>query len=359
MLRKLSEPDREKSQHNKEIDVQELVQAISERTDLPEVLADLLPVETLFAPYTIPQEITTRDGKVKIQKISNMRLYLMSMARRTAVSQGIGAMFSDTKRVITICPSKFKGRAYLEKIEEEGLSGVYAEDLSHETLHAHQVKPSKRSAIEELVDGTLLGTYKAAKYIRLRQLAEGDISWVEASILNNRSRSVTILTEAQAYILTYMLNAGNNGRDFRGQIKRLQELGVDGTINEQPLSNFDKNGLLDVREYVYENVKTYLPVKDKNDQEYKDKIHSAVVQILQLLEQGFTHRQIAEMIRDNFDNLQASDMWNADKKEYTFLSTPLQKPAREESELVRDFQQRTSDRYDAVKEVVGEFLHRK
>jgi DNA-binding transcriptional MerR regulator len=83
------------------------------------------------------------------------------------------------------------------------------------------------------------------------------------------------------------------------------------------------------------------------------------VQILQLLEQGFTHRQIAEMIRDNFDNLQASDAWNADKKEYTFLSTPLQKPAREESELVRDFQQRTNDRYDAVKEVVGEFLHRK
>lgn len=106
-------------------------------------------------------------------------------------------------------------------------------------------------------------------------------------------------------------------------------------INNIPLSRYSENGFASIVDLVIDNVRTYLPKKDQDNENYLNRIRSATLQIIRLLDQGISHRQIADLIRNNYQSIHQGSERDESTCTYKFLKS-MEKQAQDGRQMDDD-----------------------
>jgi hypothetical protein len=224
--------------------------------------------------------------------------------------------------------------------------------------------------------------------VSLLLLADPELSRSEAAQLVRASRDVNILREVQAYILAYSLTGGAEGAWPPDEISRLKsgiakaglgEVAIEGINKEQmetavqameqmefngiPLSRYSENGYASMLDLVINITKFYLPKADQNDKGYLNRIQSATFQIIRLLDKGVSHREIANLIRNNHESIHAGKEWGENSHGYKFLQEAIEQHPNQEQiddkNLLDRFNKQTENRVMKLRAIATEELTRK
>ena len=322
---------------------QEFEQKAFAETDLAKVVDGLIPSESLFNPDFIPDKISTPTAEVTVKKISGFKENVVNLFRKIAKFQAAAASYHPTKNEIEVRP-KLDRFSTVASIAVGTFGSVLGPKLAHEVAHAFQDVDQPVPDAES----TKQSMRRAVEMVK----SEKGLSLAEAIALDGRSRDLAIVTESHAYVVSYMLT----GSARPGEITMLRDLLAERSdadpqkvlMNDIPLTSYSENGFASVVDFVESNVKTYLPQKDQDNPDYLNRIRSVTTQIVKLLAIGASHRQIADLIRENHDSIHGGSQWNESDGGYQFLnlekSDSLADKLPPDADLVAQFNQQTEAR---------------
>lgn len=290
-----------------------------EETDFAQIIDGILPKDALFNPEYPIKKIETALGPVKVIKGSRRNRSLKHLFSRVA---GIGkakAEYSPTKREITITPELDNKRTLIAYANQD-YELIVGDSLAHEALHAHQDILHKR--INSL--NAVMIIREAMQMIKV----DDNLKLVEAIQLTGRSRDMAIVTEAQAYLLNYMLRGPSVPPSVVLQVvKSLKESNVTNwqnyQINGVTLDSFAENGQMSAIDYIVHSVRSYLPKIDQENEDYLLRISNFCQQLIEALYLGLSHFEIASLIRKNYEEISAGSNWDPENKVYRFLQKEI------------------------------------
>jgi hypothetical protein len=323
--------------------------ALSE-TDIVTLVDGVIPAESIFNPDIPLNQITTQSGPVKLERIGRARQAIGNTILKFLKLNTAAASYEPSNKRIKVV-AKLDGFSTVVAIAKGDFSGIVGPEIAHESLHAHQ--DIERQPMDQT---------QAAESLRRAltiQKTDSGLSLTEAIQLEGKSRDLAIITETQAYLLQFMLTGGNIPSDTIKVLKfALAQSGSTETgqlqINNILLSRYSENGFASIDDMVIDNVRTYLPKKDQDNEDYLNRIRSATLQMIRLLNQGVSHRQIADLIRSNHQSIQNSTEWDETTHNYKFLR--LERSSQDgaqiddESLLIR-FNKQTEERVTKLKQI--------
>lgn len=324
---------------------------VIEETDVSEVLSGIIPPEMLLNPYHPLNEIQTHEGPARILRTSRIRQNLTNIIYKVFGFDTATARYSPDTRLITITP-RSDAFTTVAAIAQGNFSSVDGPDIAHEALHAKQD-----------INHEQLDTIKSALVIQKSlaiQKTDSDLSLAEAIRLEGRSRDLAILTECQSYVLQYMLSGGSASQDMILDLRSIMQYQPNSSmekfeVNGLPLSRYLDNGLPPVSDFVIHHVKNYLPKKDQDNPEYIGRINSATLQIVSLLELEVNHSQIAELIRQNYNNIHEGKEWDENLHGYSFLQQAIDERSSEsglnQEALVDSFNEKVENRLSRMRQI--------
>lgn len=258
-------------------------------TDIDNVVAGILPSEAVFDPKFSLDHIDTGEGPVRVKRLGRLGKSAKNFLYGLLIGQGFIAEYLPRSRVIKFEPKldAFSTVVAAAKGKLQNIDGII---LSHEATHAHQypnfdqLDPTEKAKLD--ID-----------YETIRQ-AEPNQPFGELLQLAQLSRDVRIISEVQANMLEYSLSGGPDIPSGSGS-----------------------DSIIDL---IQNEVKIYLPKSDKNNEGYLNRIQTATLQILQLLDRGISHLQIAELMRRNYVPLQTGNEWDKEAGKYKFFERALE-----------------------------------
>lgn len=283
-------------------------------TDVEAIINGILPKEALFNPDYLISKIKTKNGEVRVNRISSFSRAMNNIFLGIIKAQKFIAKYTPSKREIKFVPelSKEETLKAISNSDEKPLNGY---PIAHESLHAHQDINHERI------------TYESAKqtFEKSKEAVKNNtkLSLPEAIALEGRSRDLAIVTETQSFILDYMLAGPAIGPEV---VLRLIEIMKEDegdndwkefAICGVKLGNFPENGVISVVDFVVDSVKSYLPKTDQDNKEYIQRISGFCKQIVKALYFGLSHLEIAQLISENHDSINSE--WNEDIGGYNFL----------------------------------------
>lgn len=319
------------------------------------------------------ESINTESGPVNIKRIEKVRKSVANTFKRFTNIPLADAWFNPFLRKITVNPEldKFSTIVNVAQGNLQNVSGVL---LAHEAVHTHQIAKQKIFNPIELL--------KMENDAWIMQEKEPDLSINEARRLQVRSRDLNIILESQAFILEYMLKGADENFDqesilaAKSLLKGIKEKKSDPAfielfekfgINDNSLSqlseSYSKNRFLSILDSVVKRVKKYLPRKDRGDENYLDRMQSATLQIIRLLDQGVNHCQITDLVRDNYESINSGKEYDQSSQKYKFLQRAIEEHSSQEQidddSLLKKFNQQMENRVMKVRNIAMEELIKK
>lgn len=319
---------------------------VIERTDVSTLLTGIVPAEAVFNPDRKLRQIESAQGPVWVE---NLNLFTRAVVDAKAKLLGVEAPevnFDPINRVITTT-NRLDGFSSLVAVAKGNFSQVAGPALAHEALHLHQAGERKGSGV------SLVGEIRAALATKK---SDPELSLTESIQALERSEDLAILTETQAYLLQYMLSGGSiqpeRIREIRAEFRR-DHPDTDETVfvREIPLTSYSEAGFPSVADWVYEKVKTYLPKKKQNRAGYQTRIKTATVQMIGLLDQGVSQRQIADLMAENYQAIQRGEGWSERQGVYGFLGKAVGGGG-----LIDKFNRQTEERLGKIQRIAKDLV---
>lgn len=320
-------------------------------TDVAVLVDGVIPTESVFNPDIPLGQITTQSGPVEIKKNGKARQVIGNTILKFLKVNTAAAGYEPNNKRIRVTP-KLDAFSTIAAIAKGDFRSIVGPELAHEALHAHQ-------DIEQKPMDQTLAAESLRRALTLQKTDSG-LSLAEAIQLEGRSRDLAIITESQAYILQFMLTGGNVSPDTIRVLKSaLAQVEATETgqvqINNISLSRYSENGFASVVDLVVDNVRTYLPKKDQDNEGYLNRIRSATLQMIRLLDKGISHRQIADLIRSNYRSIHESTEWEETTRTYKFLHS-LEKSTQngtqiDDESLLYKFNKHTEERVMKLRQI--------
>lgn len=346
---------------------------VKRETDLDKVVEGIMPLGALLNPDVL-RSIDTASGLVKIKKIGIMRAVFSDVLLDQRPDS-----FDESRMKIRTLSSDLDPFSTMVCIANEQLPGAA---LAHEATHAHQ--GSGRKITNQMIADA---THRAGFEM---QRIYPELSYREAFRLCFVSRDEDILKETQAHILLYSITGGDAPHDEvatlkanlakarRGELKpsdiEKSDPGITPLNDTQkeawlqtkereeyddiPLSRYSENGYASILDLVANSVKVYLPKMDRDNEKYLSRIQTATFQIIRLLNHGISHRQIADLIRNNIASIRGESVWDEVSKKYKFLEFPAghNQGREDDNRLLERFNKQTESRVMRLRSIATEEL---
>jgi len=317
--------------------------------------------EVLFNPDLPLASIDTEEGLVEIKKLGRMRRAVYNTFYRLLKVPEPLAMFLPRPRKIHVNNSELDSFSTIVAVAKGNFSSIVGGSLVHEAAHAHQ-NPKLKPLNSE-------GERKTSERMWQSYHENPDLRFTEAIALKLRSRDLAILQETQAYILEYSLTGGSDIYPADAVVELKKNSVKDGidlgevTLLGIPLSRYSENGYAPMLDRIVNNVSTYLPKMDQGKKGYLNRIDSAALQIMRLLDQGMSHREIADLMRRNRESIHAANEWDYTSKKYKFLEEAVEDHAGQEQidedSLLKKFDEQKEQRVMRMRAIAMEELARK
>lgn len=344
---------------NKEIFFIDFESRVWQETDFLQIIQGILPKEDLFNPEIPIKQIETAIGPVEIIRRNKIKRFFRHLFSRILGSLEAAAEYSPSERVIYITPILNKQEA-LAAYANQGHDSIVGADLAHEALHAHQ-SPLRQKLNQ-------LSAAQAMKEAVAMVKDDSSLTLVEAIQLQGRPRDLMIVTEVQAYVLSYMLRGPESPPKIVMQmIDTLKSADMadwqNVTINGVALGSIPENGQMSVVDCVLESVRRYLPKIDQDNEIYTQRIDAFCQQVIRALHLGLDHLQIANLIRVNYEKISSGADWDPINKAYRFLQKEidelLEKRVVSDTwslEAVDQFNKKTTSRLEKIAEIAQQSL---
>lgn len=327
-------------------------------TDIEKVVEGIIPAQSVLDLEAIPSEIMTQNGTVNIYKEGKVARAVNNVISKLVKINEAAARYQKYRKRITVT-SEMDSFSTVVAVARGNFRSVVGPKIAHEAIHAYQDVEHPQMDLE-LASGIVKRAVELQK-------SDTDLSLVEAIQLEGRSRDGAILTETQAYLMSYMLSGGDMSAETITTIKKAlvqadTKVGGESVLlDDIPLSRYSEGGFAPIEDLVMKEVISYMPKKDRGNGEYANRIHSATVQMVRLLDSGVGHRQIADLLRENYQGINSDQEWDEATGEYKFLSKFIHaqdiKPEGEELVLKR-FNGQNEERAIKIKRIATEELTR-